>query len=68
MKRNMGPADRTIRIVVAIVLGYLILNSALGGFWAVIAGIFAVVFLVTSIVGFCPLYVPLKISTMMKQS
>lgn len=68
MAKNMGPADRIIRTLAAVVFAVLIFSKAVSGTLAVILGIVAVVFLLTSAVGFCPLYVPLKISTRKKSS
>ncbi|HOJ99852.1 MAG TPA: DUF2892 domain-containing protein [Termitinemataceae bacterium] len=68
MKQNMGLVDRLVRVVLALVVGVLVLTGQLTGVAAVILGIFAVVFLLTSAVGFCPLYVPLGISTKKKSS
>lgn len=66
MTKNMGSADRIIRTLVAIAVIALILTKQLTGLAAIILGILAVVFLLTSLVAFCPLYVPLKISTRKK--
>lgn len=63
MKANMGNADRIIRIIVALVLGVLILTDTLTGTWAVILGLLGLVFLATSFMSFCPLYLPFGIST-----
>lgn len=63
MTKNMGTADRLIRVLLAIVVGILYLAGAISGITAIILGIFAVIFIITSLIGFCPLYVPLKIST-----
>lgn len=63
MKKNMGSADRTIRLLIAILLGVLIFAGQIVGLTATILGIVAVVLLLTSAVGFCPLYVPLKRTT-----
>jgi hypothetical protein len=67
MKKNMGAADRIIRVIVAIVIAVLYFTKQITGLAAVILGIFAIIFLLTSLVGFCPLYVPLKISTAKKE-
>ncbi len=67
MKINMGPADRIIRLVLVAVIAVLYLTKQISGTWAVILGILAVIFFVTSLVGFCPLYVPLRISTIKKK-
>lgn len=63
MKKNMGILDRIIRVSLAVLVAVLYITNVISGTWAIILGIFAVVFLLTSFVGFCPLYVPLKIST-----
>ncbi|MBW1815297.1 MAG: DUF2892 domain-containing protein [Deltaproteobacteria bacterium] len=63
MKKNMGTIDRAIRVILAIVVAVLYFTNAITGTVAIILGIFAIIFIVTSFIGFCPLYVPLKIST-----
>jgi hypothetical protein len=67
MKKNMGTLDRTVRILIAIILGILILTGKISGTLAWVLGIISVVFLLTSIIGWCPLYVPLGISTIKKE-
>ena len=63
MKKNMGNIDRIIRVSLAVLVAVLYFANVISGTWAIILGIVALVFLLTSFVGFCPLYVPLKIST-----
>ena len=63
MTKNMGSADRIIRTLLAIVFGILILTGQVEGTLAIILGILAVVFLLTSAISVCPLYLPFKIST-----
>ncbi len=63
MKQNMGTIDRVIRVILAILVLVLYLTGNISGTAAIILGIFAVIFVLTSVVGFCPLYVLLKIST-----
>jgi hypothetical protein len=63
MKKNMGTADRLIRFLLAVVVGILYFTHQITGTAAIILGILAIVFLLTSLVGFCPLYVPLRLST-----
>lgn len=63
MIKNLGNADRIIRVLAALVVGILLLTGVLSGTLGVILGILAVVLLLTSVVSFCPLYLPLKIST-----
>jgi small-conductance mechanosensitive channel len=67
MKKNMGTIDRTIRILLAILIAVLYFTNQISGIAAVILGIFAIVFLLTSLIGFCPLYLPLKISSIKKK-
>jgi hypothetical protein len=66
MKKNMGTIDRSIRILLAIVVIVLYLNGSITGVAAIILGILAFVFIVTSLIGFCPLYAACKISTIKK--
>jgi hypothetical protein len=66
MKKNMGTIDRIIRIVLAIVVIILYITGSITGFAAIILGILAIVFIITSMIGFCPLYMPFKISTIGK--
>lgn len=66
MKKNMGTIDRIIRIVLAIIVAVLYMTGAITGFLGVILGILAIIFLLTGLIGFCPLYVPFKISTIGK--
>lgn len=66
MTLNMGPMDRLIRLLLAVLVAILLLAGVLKGTLAIVLGIAALVFLVTSVIGFCPLYVPLKLSTRKK--
>jgi hypothetical protein len=63
MKQNMGSADRIIRLLAAVVIGYLYATGVISGTLATILGIVAVAFVLTSLIGWCPFYLPLKIST-----
>ncbi|WP_420640980.1 YgaP family membrane protein [Candidatus Leptofilum sp.] len=63
MKQNMGSADRVIRVVLAVAVAVLYFTNLISGTAAIILGILAIVFLLTSVVGFCPLYAPFKLST-----
>lgn len=63
MKSNMGTADRAIRILVAICIAALYFMGKLSGTLALVLEIVAVAFIVTSLVGWCPLYMPFGIST-----
>ena len=63
MKKKMGTVDRAIRTVLAIVFVALIVMGKVSGVLAIVLGIIAAAFLVTSLMGWCPAYLPLKFST-----
>ncbi|MBN2077776.1 MAG: DUF2892 domain-containing protein [Spirochaetes bacterium] len=67
MKKNMGTIDRIIRFGLAAVVVILYLTGQITGTAAIVLGIIALVFVITSLIGFCPLYVPLKLSTIGKK-
>jgi hypothetical protein len=56
MKPNMGSADRIIRLVIAALLIVFYFTGMISGMLATIALIVATVFVLTSIMSFCPLY------------
>lgn len=63
MKKNMGNADRIIRVLVAAAIGVLYYANILTGTLGIVLLVLAGVFLLTSVVSFCPLYKPFGIST-----
>lgn len=63
MKQNKGVADKFIRLVVVAIIAILYFAGQITGTAAIILGIIAVAFLVTSLIGWCPTYVPFGIST-----
>lgn len=63
MKKNMGSVDRVIRIIIAIIIGILFQQGLIEGLPATILAVVAIIFLLTSIVSFCPLYRLLGINT-----
>lgn len=67
MKKNMGNADRIIRVIIAAILSYLVYNQTLTGVLATISLIFSVVFVLTSLISFCPLYPLLGVNTCSKK-
>ncbi len=67
MKKNMGIFDRILRTALAVVIAALYFAGSITGTAAIILGIFAVVFLLTSSVGFCPLYAMLGMSTLKQE-
>lgn len=63
MKKNMGTADRIIRAVIALVMIVLFVQGVISGTLGIILLVLSAVFLLTSLVGFCPLYAPFGIRT-----
>ncbi|MDZ4746639.1 MAG: DUF2892 domain-containing protein [bacterium] len=63
MTKNMGSADKIIRILVAVVIVVLYFSGQVSGLAAIILLVLAGVFILTSFMSFCPLYLPFKIST-----
>ena len=66
MIKNMGKADRFIRTVLALIMLALYFTGQITGLVAIILVALAVIFLLTSIISFCPLYIPFKLSTRQK--
>lgn len=67
MKKNMGTTDKIIRIVIAVIFAVLFFTKAVTGILGIILLILAVMFVLTSLIGFCPLYLPFKINTCRKK-
>lgn len=63
MKKNMGSTDRVVRLVLAAVMIYLAYSGTVTGIVATILYVLAVVFILTSLVRTCPLYMPFGLST-----
>ncbi|HMU45035.1 MAG TPA: DUF2892 domain-containing protein [Chitinophagaceae bacterium] len=63
MKKNMGNADRIIRILIAAVFAYLYFGGIVTGTFGLILVILGGIFVLTSLVGFCPLYAPFGLNT-----
>ncbi len=63
----MGSADRLIRFVVAAAIALLYFNNLISGTVAIVLTVVAGIFILTSFVSFCPLYLPFGISTRQKK-
>ncbi|MCX7983707.1 MAG: DUF2892 domain-containing protein [Bacteroidetes bacterium] len=63
MKCNMGLVDRIVRLIAAIVFGLLYYYEVVSGPFGIVLLVIGGTFIITSAVGYCPLYVPLRIST-----
>ncbi|MFA7617040.1 MAG: DUF2892 domain-containing protein [Moheibacter sp.] len=67
MKINMGKIDRILRFLLGVLVIYLYFTNQLSGLWAIVLGIFAIIFFITSFIGFCPVYTLLGIRTNKKE-
>jgi hypothetical protein len=63
MKPNMGTIDRVVRVLVAVVIAVLYFTEQITGTAAIILGALAAIFILTSLMSFCPLYLPFGLST-----
>lgn len=63
MTKNMGNLDRAFRLVVVVAIGIAYFMGQLSGTLAIVLGVVALVFLLTSLVGTCPAYLPFGLST-----
>ena len=66
MKKNMGVLDRIIRLAAVVVIAILYFTGVLNLTWTIILGILALILVVTSLFGVCPLYMLFGISTRKK--
>jgi len=66
MTKNMGTADRVLRLLAGALILVLYLTHVISGGLAAVLGVIAAVLILTSFVGVCPAYLPLKISTFKK--
>lgn len=67
MKKNMGTADRVIRIIIAALFAYLYFGGVVTGTLGLILVILGAVFVLTSLIGFCPLYTLVGLNTCPKK-
>ena len=63
MKKNMGTADRIIRVVLAAVFAYLYFGGVVTGTLGIVLLVLGGVFVLTSLISFCPLYTLVGLST-----
>lgn len=66
MKANMGTADKIIRIIVAIAIAGMYFANLISGTIAIVLLVIAGIFILTSFISFCPLYLPFGLSTRKK--
>lgn len=63
MKKNMGRPDRYIRTVIACLIAFLYFAHVITGVTAIVLAIIGGIFLLTSLIGFCPLYILIGLNT-----
>jgi hypothetical protein len=63
----MGTVDKTIRIFVAAIVALLYYTGVISGTLAIILMVFAIIFVITSLISVCPLYPLLGINTRKKE-
>ncbi len=63
----MGSADRVIRVMLAALVAVLYFMNVISGTTAIILAVLAIVFVATSLMSFCPLYLPFGLSTLRKK-
>lgn len=63
MKKNMGNLDRAIRVLLAVVFAALYFTGTVSGTLGLVLVILGSVFVLTSLVSFCPLYSIVGLST-----
>ena len=67
MKKNMGAADKVVRIIVAVLIFAAYFANLISGTIAITFLVLAGIFILTSFIGTCPLYLPFGISTKKKE-
>lgn len=68
MKKNMGNTDKIIRLIIAIIIAALYFTETISGTTGIVLLVLASIFLLTSIINFCPLYLPFGINTRKKKN
>lgn len=63
MKKNMGGIDRIVRLSVALIIGLLFWQGVVVGALAYVLLAVAAIFVLTSVVSFCPLYTLVGLNT-----
>lgn len=63
MKKNMGTIDKVIRILIAVAVAILFFTNVITGVIGIVLIALAAIFVITSLISFCPLYLPFGINT-----
>jgi hypothetical protein len=67
MKKNMGSADRISRVIIAAILISLYFTGTITGTVGILLIVLSVILILTSLIGFCPMYLPFGLSTLGKK-
>jgi type IV secretory pathway TrbD component len=59
--KNLGSADKVVRIAIAVVAAVLAL--VVGGGWGIVLWVVAAIMVLTAVVGVCPIYKAVGLST-----
>ena len=68
MIKNMGNLDRIIRLTIVLAIGVAFALGKISGVSALVLGVVGLAFLLTSLVGTCPIYLPFGLSTRLKKT
>jgi hypothetical protein len=63
MKKNLGSADKIVRLLLAVVFAVLYFTGTVTGTLGIVLLVVGAIFLITPLINFCPLYKVLGIST-----
>jgi hypothetical protein len=63
MKKNMGNADKMVRVLLAAVIAVLYFTNIISGTLAIVLLVLAGIFVATSLISFCPLYALVGLNT-----
>ena len=63
MTKNMGTVDRVVRILLALAVAVLYFTGTIGGTLAIVLGALAIMFVLSSLISWCPAYAPFGLST-----
>ena len=64
----MGQADRIVRVMLAAIVAVLYITNVISGSIAIVLLALSTVFILTSLIGSCPVYLPFGLSTLRKKS
>ena len=67
MKKNVGNIDKGVRIGIAVIIALLYKANYISGTTAIVLLSLAGIFILTSLISFCPHYLPFGISTCKKK-